>query len=81
MPKKIEIEKKTCENCGKVYPSYSLEVHHKDGNHKNNDLNNLVVWCNPCHRAFHLGGKTTDHEITELSPPKLHIQKSLKEVV
>jgi hypothetical protein len=26
-----------------------LDVHHKDGNHKNNEMSNLVFMCRPCH--------------------------------
>lgn len=38
--------KKACEMCGK---ETSLNVHHKDGDHKNNDLVNLMWLCTSCH--------------------------------
>lgn len=55
--KKLTIHKKTCQICGKEYPEHSLEIHHKDGNHLNNDLNNLEVWCTICHRNAHYNRK------------------------
>lgn len=35
----------------------SLVVHHKDGNKKNQALENLVTVCTSCHRRLHLRGK------------------------
>ena len=46
------IKERRCENCGltewmgKFIP---LELHHKDGNHSNNDLDNLQLLCPNCH--------------------------------
>lgn len=46
------IKEHKCENCGltewmgKPIP---LELHHKDGNHYNNDLGNLEILCPNCH--------------------------------
>lgn len=46
------IKERRCENCGltewmgKIIP---LELHHKDGNHSNNDLDNLQLLCPNCH--------------------------------
>ena len=39
-----------CEMCG---ISNSLELHHKDGNHLNNDESNFQVLCRECHRNSH----------------------------
>jgi 5-methylcytosine-specific restriction endonuclease McrA len=55
--KQVKIEKKFCAKCGKTYPEHSLEIHHIDGNHINNDLNNLEIWCTICHRETHFGRK------------------------
>ena len=43
-----------CQLCG--YNKYDgiLEVHHKDYNRNNNDINNLLVCCPTCHREQHL---------------------------
>lgn len=41
-----------CEQCGLetwLEKPITLEVHHKDGNHLNNDLNNLMLLCPNCH--------------------------------
>ena len=46
------IKERKCENCGlsewmsKCIP---LELHHKDGNHANNNLDNLQILCPNCH--------------------------------
>ena len=37
---------KKCKICGKTE---KLHVHHLDGNHKNNNINNLVWLCTNCH--------------------------------
>lgn len=41
-----------CENCGS---GENIEVHHRDRNHCNNELDNLVVLCEPCHNEVHYG--------------------------
>lgn len=41
-----------CESCGLTQwldQSIPLELHHKDGNRNNNDLNNLILLCPNCH--------------------------------
>ena len=46
------IKEHKCECCGNTqwrgYP-IPLELHHKDGNHFNNELNNLELLCPNCH--------------------------------
>ena len=39
-----------CERCGRTD---NLWVHHKDGNRKNNKLENLMVVCPSCHAKIH----------------------------
>lgn len=41
-----------CERCG-FDNILALDVHHKDGNRKNNDLSNLEVLCCNCHAIEH----------------------------
>ena len=43
-----------CQICG-LEQSDLLEVHHKDGNRKNNNLGNLLVVCPNCHTRIHKG--------------------------
>ncbi|DBA34962.1 TPA_asm: HNH endonuclease [Caudoviricetes sp. vir524] len=66
MRKKITISKKTCSKCGRVCAPHSLEIHHIDGNHQNDDLNNLEVLCTLCHREFHY--KRRESPITNTDP-------------
>lgn len=51
------VEIKKCYFCDYSEPKV-LIVHHKDGNRKNNEPDNLVVLCRNCHREVHLGIKT-----------------------
>jgi hypothetical protein len=44
--KRIMKDINCCENCGR---KYKLEVHHKDGNQKNNNRDNLMKVCRRCH--------------------------------
>lgn len=46
------IKKDCCERCGAKYwngKKLPLELHHKDGNHYNNELDNLEILCPNCH--------------------------------
>jgi len=47
-----------CQRCGLI-DERVLEVHHKDGNRRNNDLNNLVWLCRNCHCLVHIENKKT----------------------
>lgn len=44
----------SCERCG-FHPKHpcQMDVHHKDGDHKNNDPSNLETLCANCHRLEH----------------------------
>lgn len=46
------IKKNECQICGILFwqgVKLPLELHHKDGNHFNNDFNNLQILCPNCH--------------------------------
>ena len=46
------IKKAVCERCGASYwngKKLPLELHHKDGDHYNNELDNLEILCPNCH--------------------------------
>ena len=47
----IKYRKNKCENCGFI-PLHicQLDVDHIDGNHNNNEINNLQTLCANCHR-------------------------------
>lgn len=40
----------TCVVCGRVG---RMDTHHRDGDYKNNDLDNLMVVCRACHMRLH----------------------------
>lgn len=45
-----------CERCGLsewMGMKIPLELHHKDFNHYNNELNNLMIVCSNCHMQLH----------------------------
>jgi 5-methylcytosine-specific restriction endonuclease McrA len=52
----IKQHKKTsCERCHFLAEDpCQLDVHHKDHNHKNNDVTNLQTLCANCHRYIHM---------------------------
>jgi hypothetical protein len=47
-----------CENCGR---KYTLDIHHKDGNHKNNVVENLIKVCRRCHMILDGRFKNLNH--------------------
>ncbi len=44
-----------CRRCGYKEFIVGIDIHHIDGNRRNNDKKNLKPLCSPCHRAFHKG--------------------------
>ena len=48
-----QIEKLVCKRCGYCEFECGIDIHHIDGNRKNNMGDNLVPLCSPCHRALH----------------------------
>ena len=42
-----------CQLCN--YKSISNEVHHKDHDNCNNELDNLILLCKQCHEIIHKG--------------------------
>lgn len=57
-----------CELCGCI--EGKLAVHHLDGNHNNDDIENLVVLCESCHGKIHpnklRGDSTPDEKLTNM---------------
>jgi hypothetical protein len=50
------LKERKCECCGNylwVGVPIPLELHHKDGNHYNNNLDNLEILCSNCHSLKH----------------------------
>lgn len=52
-PKYRKMRKDKCEGCGFV-PKHrcQLDAHHKDGNHQNDDPDNIQTLCANCHRLI-----------------------------
>lgn len=46
----LQTKERKCENCGALKP---LEIHHIDGNAKNNASQNLKILCANCHMSGH----------------------------
>ncbi len=42
-----------CAHCG--HESLFNEIHHRDNDHHNNDIDNLALLCARCHQVYHLG--------------------------
>lgn len=47
------LKKSYCENDECNHISKRLEVHHKNGNHGDNSLENLLTYCSSCHKLAH----------------------------
>jgi len=62
-----------CQKCGS--PS-NLEVHHKDGNHFNNNDGNLTLLCKNCHAQEHLQNGQPEVVSLILSTRKYHRRPS-----
>lgn len=56
--------RKACEVCGKPYSeAIRFELHHRDGNRKNNDRSNFLWCCASCHKKAHYAlGRTRQME-------------------
>ena len=46
---KLILHKDECEKCGS---QKNLDIHHKDGNWQNNELDNLICLCRSCHTKY-----------------------------
>ena len=44
-----------CHRCGYNEFSCGVDIHHKDGNRRNNREENLIPLCACCHRSLHVG--------------------------
>ena len=54
-----QAKKGFCEICGFIpVHSRQLDIHHRDGNHYNDSVENMQTVCHNCHRLFHI--KTYD---------------------
>ena len=46
----LERDSYLCRKCGSPK---QIQIHHKDWNKANNDLDNLILFCNSCHQKLH----------------------------
>jgi len=58
-----------CVNCGETRVT---DTHHKDGNHKNNDFNNLITLCPTCHALVTRKVITLDGLVQPKQPNPVH---------
>ena len=50
----ILLGEKECEACGQPFTNECrLQIHHKDGNRDNNEKDNQLILCKPCHIRIH----------------------------
>jgi hypothetical protein len=56
--------------CKKCKTTLSLQVHHKDGNFKNNKKSNLEILCQDCHSKLRKG-KKTPHNVVDYEFDKI----------
>lgn len=54
-PKVLEQDNNTCRFCGFKDKGLYIQVHHKDDDHHNNRIDNLVTACIHCHACHHIG--------------------------
>lgn len=72
-----------CECCG--ISSWNnkplrLQLHHKDGNHNNNNLDNLQILCPNCHtQTDNYGGKSSRNNVENIKNQVQNIKKEIKE--
>lgn len=88
--KALQRDKQTCRFCGFKSPSWQ-EVHHRNDDHSDNRLDNLVTICIYCHMCQHIGRAGRFKEavlawIPELSQAQLHhviraVQVTNREVI
>jgi 5-methylcytosine-specific restriction endonuclease McrA len=67
---------KKCTICGAS--PHSPHIHHIDGVHTNNALNNVVLVCEPCHRLVH---KNVNRHIKLPETDVLRLQKIFEDWV
>ena len=59
------LHKELCELCGS---DTNLDIHHIDGNWKNNNLENLMCLCRSCHTRYERNKDKTNLRIRKLTP-------------
>lgn len=75
-------KERKCENCGITEwmdKPIILQLHHKDGNHNNNILSNLMVLCPNCHsQTDNFAGKSAKTNSKKKTKVISKVKKSLK---
>lgn len=61
-----ETVKTACVSCGEIKKVGSLECHHRDGDHFNNDVENLALVCKPCHAKLDVEWRECKKNGTEI---------------
>ena len=48
-------EEFVCARCGYSEFKLAVQIHHRDGDHDNNERENLIPLCSNCHQTLHFG--------------------------
>jgi len=70
------IMKKECNNCG-FDNIKALEIHHKDRNHRNNNPNNLEIFCRNCHKLEHYEDDVKRIKAVRNKPSKMSLAEGI----
>ena len=70
-PRVLERDGNACRFCGFKDKGTYIQVHHRDDDHHNNKMENLVTACMHCHACFHIGLWGTKKEAVIVYLPEI----------